>query len=232
MVLICGGRETALWCLVLRGAIGDHDLRRCQKKHQCWYLHWVKTDLEGKVGFPGQQEWAWIRCCDSPGCIGCGCSGFTQSCFLRGIGLTKAIATHWAGSKQMLLMHEQGCRAVTSSSDGEDDAPHPSLLTLSALQFCSQLSSVWHYKSPLFLWPRLKYLVAYYAKYLLFITTSFCVNAVLSLQYVFNILWMLHVNCFQFSIASSFGYFSVNYCYSCPFVKCVMPVPIFLVSFI
>lgn len=87
----------------------------------------------------------------------------------------------------MLLMLEWGCRAVTSSSDVEGDAPHPSLLMLPGLQFCSQLFSVWHYKSPLFLWARLKYLVAYYAKYLLFITASFCVNAVLSLQYVFNI---------------------------------------------
>lgn len=115
-------------------------------------LTWVQTDLEGEVGFPGQEEPAWIRGSDSPGCTDCGSPGFTQSCFFRGMGLTKPISTNWAGSKQMLLTREQDCRAVSSSSGGEGDTlvPHPSLLTLSALQFCSQLFSVWRYKSPLF----------------------------------------------------------------------------------
>lgn len=38
---------------------------------------WVKTDLEGEVGFPEQQEWAW--CCDSPGGTDCSSPGFTYS---------------------------------------------------------------------------------------------------------------------------------------------------------
>lgn len=55
----------------------------------------------------------------------------------------------------------------------------------------------------------LKNLVADYAKYLLFITMSYCVNAVLSLQDGFNMSWILYVNCFRFSIASSLGHFNL-----------------------
>lgn len=120
-----------------------------------------RTSVDTYLGPDRPRGWSWLSRAGragmdqglwSPGCTDCGSPGFTQSCFFRGLELTKPISTNWAGSKQMLLTREQDCRAVTSSSGGEGDTfvPHPSLLTLSALQFCSQLFSVWHYKSPLF----------------------------------------------------------------------------------
>lgn len=75
---------------------------------------WIKTNLEGEVGSPGQWEWMLIRRCDSAGCTGWGSPGFTERCFFRGKVLTKAVSTHWAGSKQVLLPPGQSWRAVCS----------------------------------------------------------------------------------------------------------------------
>lgn len=174
---------------------------------------WVKTELAWREG-------TLIRCCDSTGCTGCGSPAFTKRCFFRGKVLPKAVSTRWAGSKQMLLLAGQSWRAVCSCyllfwqwGDAQALMPCPSLSTLPAQLFCNQLFcnqlfSVWHYWSPLFWWLRLKYLVADYAKYLLFITMSFCVETVLSLQYGFNVFWILYANCFYFSVASSLGHFN------------------------
>lgn len=199
---------------------------------------WVQTNLEGEAGSPGRREWALTRRCDSAGCTGCGSPGFTQRCFLGARYLPKpSVPIRLAASRcSCRLGRGEGlCVAVTSSSGvgWRTGTCALSLLPmLPALPFRGQLFSLWRYRSPLFWWLHLKYLVADYAKYLLFITASFCVNAVSSLQYGFNISWILYVNCFQFSIASSLGPLQLNYCYSCPFVKCVMPVLIFLLSFI
>lgn len=166
-------------------------------------------------------------------------SWFHPEVFLRGKVLTKALSTHQAGRKQMLLPPGQRRRAVCSCyllfwrwGDARALVPCPSCRCYRRCRSAASSSQCGVTGLLCFDGYILKYLVADYAKYLLFITASFCVNAVSSLQYGFNISWILYVNCFQFSIASSLGPLQLNYCYSCPFVKCVMPVLIFLLGFI
>lgn len=129
-----------------------------------------------------------MRHCDSAGCAACtvGVSLGERMCLKwKKPDSTKAISTHWAGSKHMLMppSRVQGlCVGVTSSggvSDAQALMPCSSLSTLPTWLFCKQLLSLWHFPSPVLQCLSLKYLGADYAK-----TPAFHLRSLLCEPYV------------------------------------------------